>query len=337
MKSRRSTSVRDVARVSGTSLGTVSRVLNGKGAVSEEARVRVEAAILSLGYEPNAGARQIRSGRSELVGVLLPSLEVPFFGVLAQSIERHMFRNGYQSLICNTEEQEANELRYVSTLIRQQVAGIIIASVGSSENIGRLVDRDIPIIAVDRPHGQVDAVSVDHREGGRLMARHLLDLKHRRISIVGAPAHSLPIRLRVEGIREVLSDAGIDPLDVTLGKEHSFEACQSAAREIIAHNRPSAIIGTTDIAAIGAISAAHDAGLSLPRDLSVIGFDNLPFSAQCHPALTTVGQPIETLGELAAQQLLHRIDADRWTQADLSALSLSLIERASTAPPRDHG
>ncbi|MEQ9637130.1 MAG: LacI family DNA-binding transcriptional regulator [Devosia marina] len=329
---QRLASVKDVARRSGTSLGTVSRVLNGGTSVSADARERVEKAIAELGYEPNASARQMRSGRSGLVGILLPSLDVPFFGILAQALEQTLFKSGYHCLICNTEENENNEERYVSTLIGQHVDGIIAAAVVTTQNFGRLSDHGIPIVAVDRsPDGGAEnLVSVDHREGGRLMAQYLLGQGHRRIGIVGAPAHSMPITLRIEGIKEALAAQGLEPVSIALGEDHSFDACFALARGMLAQQHPTALIGTTDTAAIGAIHAAHERGLRMPQDISVIGFDNLPQSAHIYPTLTTVDQPISLLGELAAKELLNRIDPKRFAKPDLSSLSLRVIERNST-------
>lgn len=327
-------SVKDVAKLSGTSLGTVSRVLNRSASVSAKARAQVEKAIAELGYEPNAGARQMRSGRSGLVGILLPSLEVPFFGILAQALEQALFENGYHCLICNTEENEDNEKRYISTLIGQQVDGIIAAAVATTENFTRLSDQNIPIIAVDRSPDEIteNLVSVDHHEGGRLMAEHLMGLGHRQIGIIGAPTHSRPITLRIEGIKEALAAQGLEPVSLSLGEEHSFDACFALAQEVLADKQPTALIGTTDIAAIGAIHAAHERGLRIPQDISVIGFDNLPQSAHIFPTLTTVHQPISLLGTLAAKTLLNRIDPDRFAKPDLSALKLDVVERNSTGP-----
>ncbi len=326
-------SVKDVAKRSGTSLGTVSRVLNGSASVSADARERVQKAIVELGYEPNASARQMRSGRSGLVGILLPSLDVPFFGILAQALEQALFECGYHCLICNTEENESNERRYVSTLIGQNVDGIIAAAVVTTQNFGRLSDHNIPIVAVDRsPDGGDDnLVSVDHRDGGRLMAECVLGLGHRRIGIVGAPTHSMPITLRMEGIKAALAAQGLEPVGIALGEDHSFDACFALARGLLANQNPTALIGTTDIAAIGAIHAAHERGLKIPKDISVIGFDNLPQSAHIYPTLTSVDQPISLLGQLAAKKLLHRIDPKRFQSPDLSGLNLQIIERDSTA------
>lgn len=328
-------SIKDIVRLSGTSLGTVSRVLNNSGYVGKETRERVEKAIRELGYEPNAGARQIRSGRSGLVGILLPSLDVPFFGILAQSIEQALFESGYHSLICNTAESEAHEARYVATLVGQKVDGVIVVSaVSEVAHLRRLAEKGIPIVAVDRALDGLtdDLVSVDHLEGGRMMARHLLSLGHTRIAVIGAPEHSAPIVQRIAGIKEELARAGLSVTDIRLGAEQNLDLCYDLAKEVLSGpEKPTAVIGTTDIAAIGAIHAAHDLGLEVPTELSVIGFDNLPAAAHVLPRLTTIAQPIAEAGHIAAELLLHKMNPKDFAAPDLSVLQLKLVDRHSTA------
>jgi len=329
----RKAGVKDVARLSGTSLGTVSRVLNGNASVSAEARAKVEDAIAELGYQPHAGARQMRSGSSRLIGILLPSLDVPFFGILAQALEQRLFAEGYHCLICNTAESEANEMRYVSTLIGQQVDGIIAAAVLSAEHFARLDGMGIPVVAVDRTIGpDVTTIAVDHYAGGRLMAEHLLALGHRQIGVVGAPEQSSPVQERLRGIRDAMSEHGAEEPVVALGEEHNIEACGALAARVLDTCAVTALIGTTDLAAIGAIHAGHAQGLTLPKDLSVIGFDNIPQSAYVFPRLTTVEQPMAALGKAAAEAILNQIAPERFDAPDLDRLSLSVVERDSTAP-----
>lgn len=329
--------IRDIARISNTSLGTVSRVINKSGYVKDSTRERVEKAIQELGYEPNAGARQMRSGKTKLIGILLPALDVSFFGILAHTLEQRLFEKGYHSLICNTSENEEHEAKYISTLIAQNVEGIIAASVfDQTSNYSRIIQRNIPIIAIDRalPELPNNAVTVDHREGGRIMAKHLMDLGHTRIAVVGAPKHSTPIGLRVLGVNEIMAENGLVPTVIKLGDTHSFEACYDLAFDVLsAPNPPSAIIGTTDTAAIACIHAAFKLKFAVPQKLSVIGFDDLPETAFVIPQLTTVAQPIRELGRTAISQLLSLIEPKKPVSLKTYNLELKLIERDSTAPP----
>ena len=316
---------------------TVSRVINNNGYVSAETRARVEQAISDLAFTPNANARRMRSGTSLMVGVVLPALDVPFFGILAHVIEQELFRRGLQALICCTNESPDQEARYISMLLAQQVDGVLAASVlEDSTQYQRLVDAGIPIVAIDRalPGLSVLSVAADHLTGGRMMAEYLLDLGHRQFAVIGAPSHSPPVQARVQGVMERLAEAGLHA-QVVLGAAHDFDACRDLAAGILRDGslatRPTAVIGTTDIAAIGAVHAAIGLGLTVPEDVSVIGFDDLPEARYVLPALTTVAQPLREIGVQAVAQLVARMAGD---VVDLADLPLRLVVRDTTAPPR---
>jgi LacI family transcriptional regulator len=331
------TSIRDIAKQAGASVTTVSRVINNSGYVSAATRARVKQAVAALAFTPNANARRMRSGSSQMVGVVLPALDVPFFGILAHVIEQELFRCGLQSLICCTNESADQEARYVSMLLSQQVDGVLVASVQEdSTPYQRLVDAKIPIVAVDRalPGLAVQSVASDHLAGGRMMAEHLLSLGHRHFAVIGAPQHSPPVQARVQGATQRLAEAGLTA-QVVLGPTHDFDACRELAVAVLRQgsvaNRPTAVIGITDIAAIGAIHAAIGLGLSVPDDVSVIGFDDLPEARYVLPALTTVAQPLRQIGLQAVTQLVALMAGQ---VAELAALPLKLMLRDTTAPPR---
>lgn len=329
-------SIKTIAALANTSISSVSRVLNNNGYVSAEVREKVESAIRTLNYRPSSGARVLRSGRSLLVGVLLPTLDVQFFGILAHTMEQALFDLGYQTFICSTAESREHELRYIAMLLSQRVDGVIVASaVEEFAHFAEFKANKIPVVAIDRDLNglQSETVSVDHELGGRMMAEHLLALGHRRIAVVGAPAHSQSIRRRLSGITDALGQAGLRPAAVQLGEIHSFDETYRLARLVIGgEERPTAIIGTTDIAAIGAIHAAHDAGLSVPGDLSIIGFDDIPSAKFVLPRLTTVAQPIRALGRSAVVRLQRLMSGDQ-TIPDPEVPPLQLILRETTAPP----
>ncbi len=200
-------SIRTIAKIAQTSVSSVSRVLNNSGYVSPEVRHRVETAIKDLNYAPSKGARMLRGEASRMIGLMLPSIDVPFFGILANTIERELFERGYHTLICSSAENEEHEARYVAMLRAQRVEGVIVASAyGGTAHLRPLVDSGIPIIAIDRELVGIsdDVFMADHAEGGRIMTRHLIGLGHRQVAVVGAPGHSQPIQLRLEGIRAVL-------------------------------------------------------------------------------------------------------------------------------------
>lgn len=336
------TSIRHIAKLAGTSVSSVSRVLNNSGYASPELRERVETAIRTLNYTPSKGARMLRGAPSRMIGLMLPSIDVPFFGILAHAIEQELFQRGYQTLICSTAENIEHEARYISMLLSQRVDGVIVASAfGSTEHFEALREAHIPIVAIDRelPGIAGEAVMADHEEGGRLMARHLIELGHRAIGIVGAPAHSQPVQLRLRGIKEEMAERGIAPAAVVMAEEHSFAAAYPLAKQLVA-SRPemTGIIGTTDMSAIATIHAVQDHGFSVPRDYSVIGFDDLPEAAYVFPRLTTIAQPIRGVGEQAVRRLEALIDEDQVDgeprMDSLIKVSVTLIRRDSTGPVR---
>ncbi len=332
------TKIKDIAARAGASIATVSRVVNGSGYVSAEMRARIEAAVADLDYRPNAGARMMRSGNSRMVGVLLPALDVHFFGILAHTVEQALFARGYQAMICSTAESPEHEAAYISAMLAQQVDGVILAAVttdaaadraGDQAGIARLRAARVPIVAVDRALAGTETVAADHHAGGRMLAHHLLDLGHRAIGVIGAPDHSAPVQDRLAGITAELARAGLAPVAVHLGPEHSFEACRSLADALLSAVTPTALIGISDMAAIGALHAAVGRGLAVPGELSVIGFDDLPAARYTIPQLTTVAQPIRQIGQSAVDRLVALMRGE--PPPPPPDLTLTLIQRGTTA------
>lgn len=323
--------IRDIATRAGASIATVSRVINGSGYVSASMRARIETVIDEMQFRPNAGAASMRRGKSRMVGVLLPALDVKFFGILAHVIEQALFARGYHAFICCSSESPEREAAYVAAMLAQRVDGVIIASVTSDTvAAARLTAAGVPIVAVDRAIKGAVTVKADHKAGGRRMADHLLALGHRRIAVIGAPEHSTPVTERLGGVTDALAEAGLMPVAVRLGTEHSFEACRDLAVALLAEGvRADAVIGLTDLAAIGAIHALHERGIAVPADVSVIGFDDMPMARYVLPQLTTVAQPIREIGALAVEQIVRLM-----TGEPLSAVqppALSVVVRGTTA------
>jgi LacI family transcriptional regulator len=265
-----------------------------------------------------------------MVGVLLPALDVHFFGILAHTVEQALFARGYQAMICSTAESPEHEAAYVAAMLAQQVDGVILAAVTSDgAAVARLSAARVPIVAVDRALPGTPAVAADHHAGGRMLARHLLDLGHRAIGVVGAPGHSAPVQERLAGIVAELASAGLAPMATRLGPDHSFEACRSLAADLLSDGTPTALIGISDMAAIGALHAAVAHGLTVPDDLSVIGFDDLPAARYTIPQLTTVAQPIRQIGQAAVDILIALMRGD--TPPPPPSLPLTLITRGTTA------
>ncbi|MEP3640094.1 MAG: LacI family DNA-binding transcriptional regulator [Paracoccaceae bacterium] len=327
--------IKDIAQRSGAGISTVSRVLNNSGYVSSATRSRVEKAIADLGYRPNASARMMRNGRSNLIGILVPSIKVDFFARLAHRLEQALFAQGYQTLICSTAEDVGHENEYVSMLLAQQVDGAVVVSVGGDGGaFSRLKDAGIPLIALDR---QLDGLGVksvraDHFAGGQLATEHLIELGHSKISIIGAPEQSEPVRLRAAGAADACKRAALEAPQIVLGTDHSVQGCAALAQKALeTTDRPSAIVATSDIAAIGTLHAARILGIAIPHELSVTGFDDTPMAAYVFPAITTVAQPIDQIAHECIAALLNMIRAPAETDQNDVILPVVLNVRQSTA------
>lgn len=323
--------IRDIAERAGASIATVSRVVNGSGYVSPAMRAKIETVIAELQFRPNAGAALMRRGKSRMVGVLLPALDVKFFGILAHVIEQGLFSRGYHAFICCSSESAEHEAEYVAAMLAQRVDGVIIASVtpdGAAAQ--RLTAAGVPMVAVDREIAGAVSVKADHYAGGRLMADHLLGLGHRRIAVVGAPQHATPVQERLAGVTDRMAEAGLAPVAVRLGDRHQFEACIEVAASLFETGvAVDAVVGLSDIAALGAIHALHGKGIRVPDDVSVIGFDDMPMARYVIPQLTTVAQPIREIGALAVEQMVRLMTGNELSREELPALSV--VVRGTTA------
>jgi LacI family transcriptional regulator len=326
--------IKDIARESGAGLSTVSRVINKSGYVSDATRQRVEKAILDLGYRPNIGARTLRSGKSKLIGILVPSIKVDFFARLAHKLEQILFAQGYQTMICSTAEDIDHEAKYIDMLLNQKVAGVMVASVGNdSKSFKKLQEANIPILALDRQLEGIDVpfVRANHFEGGKLAAEHLISLGHKIISIIGAPDKSEPVKLRIEGATEACKNAGLPSPNIILGPKHSVWACEVIANDALnTEPRPTAIIATSDIAAIGVLHAAREKNIRIPEDLSVTGFDDTPMASYVFPPITTIAQPIEDIAKIAIQNIISLIKGSNNDINNKTMLPVNLKVRKST-------
>lgn len=326
--------IKQVASLAGVSVATVSRVVNNNGYVSPERRAAVTEAMRQLDYKPSAVARSLRRQQSMTVGVLVPSLNQPFFASLAYTIERALFANDYRMMLCSSEENASNEAAYVEMLLRQRVDGVIVAPTGQGSAIIQPLLSRVPVILVDRdlPDLLVSRVLADHFAGGQAAMRHLIGLGHRRIAIIGGPANNAAMEERTAGALNAAREAAVPPPLVQMSALSEFEMGFALAHTLLAGpNRPTAIFALTDVVAIGILHAAAELGLSLPGQLSVIGFDDIPMAAYLIPPLTTIAQPIAAIGDTAVRLLLSRLGEGNHAPHHLVRLPMQLHVRASTA------
>jgi LacI family transcriptional regulator len=328
--------IKDVARDARVSVTTVSHVVNKTRFVSDDARTRVLAAIDSLSYVPSALARSLKNNRTHTVGVMIPNNSNPYFAEIIRGIEDSCFDAGFNVILCNSDDDPHKQGRYIRVLAEKQVDGLIVLSSGGDDELGQhLRQAKMPMVLVDREVGNLsaDLVELNHEMGGWLATRHLLEQRHRRIGCITGPLALSSSAQRVKGFRRAMREAGL-PVPEKLLCQSDFTAAggHAAMLGLLAlKDRPTAVFACNDLMAFGAISAAGSAGLRLPLDISVIGFDDIALAAFCSPPLTTVAQPKQQLGALAARMLLTRIASPR-VGLQREILEPTLCVRQSTAP-----
>jgi LacI family transcriptional regulator len=328
--------IREVAESAGVSYATVSHVINNTRLVSQETRERVLTAMTALNYRPNALARSLRQGKTNTIGLVLPDSANPFFAEISRSIEDEAFKKGYSVFLCNTELDTERELFYVDVLSKKQVDGIIFVAAGDqADSLDLLLQRNMPVVMIDRnvPNVEVDAVLTDNQLGGYLATRHLLDLGHKRIACIAGPSSITPSAERFIGYRKALEEAGLlfDENLVIRGDYHAQSGMEITHSILKMNPRPTAIFALNDLMALGALRAAAEAGYSVPKDLAVIGYDDLEIARFTNPPLTTIAQPKKEVGVQAINLLVDRISRKSGPPSRL-LLAPELIIRRSTQP-----
>lgn len=327
----------DVARAAGVSISTVSHVLNGTRFVSEETKARVYRAVKELNYRPSSLARALVRQETRMIALVVPDNVNPFFAELARGIEDYGFRAGYNVILCNSDRDASKELAYLDMLISKRVDGVIYMGLDNrTETLQPLLEQSIPLVAFDQEHEAIDVVLLNNYEGGYDATRYLIELGHRRIACIGGPDPLTRSGLRVRGYEKALSEAGISPEPaLILSGDWSFRSGQEAARQFFELPvPPTAIFACNDTMAIGAMSFLQQKGLVVPRDVSVIGFDNITLSTFCTPRLTTLGTLSADVGRRLCQLLLDRINGQLPPEPQRHLVTGSLIIRDSVAPRR---
>jgi LacI family transcriptional regulator len=333
MVTRRVT-ISDVAAGAGVSVSTVSKVINDRYGVAEGTSARVRAVIAELGYQSSLVAQSLRGRRTSVIGVLATDIE-PFSVELLKGVARAVRGTTYDIVVFSDcgrrEDQSGWERRYlarVSTL----TDGVILVTPSSVD-----LSSGVPIVAVDHNEGSatLPTVDADNLRGALAATGHLIRLGHRRIGFVAGRPDLASARRREDGYREALRGAGIE-FDSTLVRIGGFapRAAAAAARELLAlEPRPTAIFAANDVSALKVIDIARSLGLSVPGELSVVGFDNVPESALSEPPLTTVDQFVQPMGEAAVEMLIRLID-DPSLEPQQLVLPTRLVVRGSTTAPR---
>jgi LacI family transcriptional regulator len=339
--------MKDVASLAGVAVGTVSNVLNHPDLVRPQTRARVEAAMEQLGFIPNASARQLRAGRGSCLGLVVLDVRNPFFTEVARGVEDYAQAEGYAVILCNSDEAEDKERRYLRVLEEQRVRGILITPVhGSAPTIKGIRDRGTPVVLLDRPGPPGHcSVAVDDRRGGELAVAHLLALGHRRIALVNGPLAIRQCADRRRGAYHAVIRAGLDPAAVLT--EISVPAMNTrcgadAADELRAlppsgAGVPTAAFCTNDLLALGLLRRLSQLGAQVPGDMAIVGYDDIDFAADSAVPLTSVRQPKYQLGQTAAQLILEEADHPAGHEHRRFVFTPELITRASSQPEAPRG
>jgi LacI family transcriptional regulator len=333
--------MKDVAEEAKVSITTVSHVINGTRYVSEELSGRVEKAMEKLKYRPNILARGLKLGKTNTIGLIVPDNSNPYFAEIARVIEDIGFDSGYSVILCNSDGDIDKEISYVDVLTAKQVDGIIfIASSSQADHLSFLTGGEVPIVVADRetPNLDVDCVLVDNFSAGYDAAKFLLGLGHRRIGCITGPSNVTPSADRVDGYRRALADHGLQEDSRLIVKgDFQFEGGKRAMQELIELSaRPTAVFVCNDVMAIAGMGVAHSMGLSIPEDLSIVGFDNIRQSSVTWPPMTTVAQPIEELARTSTELLLQGRSSPRADAKKRIVLQTKMIVRGSCRRLREH-
>jgi LacI family transcriptional regulator len=306
----------DIAKISGVSRSTVSRVINNSPNVKESVRLRVQEVVRQTGYHPHPAARSLATQRTSIIGLVIPRsvhtvFTDPYFPNLTQGVSQACTRNDYTLSLFLFHNEEDERRLFPRLGYRGFVDGIIIQSSAADEVLlAQLKDSDVPFVMAGRPltNSNVSYVDVDNVTGAHNAVRHLVHLGRRRIGTITGPLITSPGSDRFEGYKKALEDSNID-FDGALFTEGDFSESSGYfnARQLLAHG-PDALFVASDIMAIGALRAIRESGLAVPEDISIVSFDDLPAATQASPPLTTIRQPIQQMGVNLVETLLDIIE-----------------------------
>jgi DNA-binding LacI/PurR family transcriptional regulator len=304
-------SIKDIARAADVSHSTVSRALGDSPLVSAETKVRIQDLAREMGYSPDAQARSLVMGRTQTIGIVVTTITDPFIAEIVQAVESTAHDHGYSVILASSSSEPEREIAAVEMLRSKRVDGVIVASsrVGAlyQEHLDRL---GVPVVLVNSRNEERGAytfsVIVDNRHGGHLATGHLLQQGHRRIAYVTGPAGHSDNLERLAGYHQALAEAGmaLDPAVVVqgTGRVGGGERAWSVLRAL--DEPPTAAFCYNDVTAMGLLHATRQAGKSVPEDLAVVGFDDIPFARYVHPPLTTVAQPKPEMGKRAMEMVM---------------------------------
>ena len=329
-----SANLRDVARQAGVSVGTVSNVLNRPDVVSPKTLERVQKTIAELGFVPNGFARQLRSGYSRTIGLVVPDVANPFFTEVARGVEDAASKRDYAVFLCNSDESLEKENKYLSVLIQQQVRGVLITpSDSKSHQYENLRERGISVALLDTETKNASqcSVSVDDVRGGEIAIEHLASLGHREIAWVTGPETIPQVADRTAGVMRAAKIAKVEISTIRVPLMNSAQGIDAVKKILALKKLPSAIFCGNDLLAFGVMRGLLDAGIRIPEDVSLLGYDDIAFGNSAAVPLSSISQPAYQLGVTAAELLISECEESEEHAHQQIKFQPQLVVRASTA------
>jgi LacI family transcriptional regulator len=328
-----------IASNAGVHVSTVSRALDPakRHLIADPVIKAVEAAAQALGYRRDIGAAALRTGRTKLVGVILPDIANPVFGPILSGVEEALNQEGYSALVANAGRSAGRALEAAESLIARRVEGLVVATAELDDAVVALcLAERVPAVLVNRTEAttRTPAVVSDDREGMRLAIRHLVELGHTRIGHIAGPQNVSTGVWRLDGFLAAMAAERLSPEAVVTATDYTREAGRRAAKALLASHDVTAIAAANDLLALGAYAALAEAGLGCPRHVSIVGFNDMPLIDLVTPPLTSIRINPEAMGAAAGKRLLMAI-ADPQARAELQLLPPMLTLRASTARPQN--
>lgn len=325
----------DVARAAGVSTATVSRVLNNHPQVDPRLAATVRKAAKELGYRPSRVARSLRTRQSRVWALIISDIRNPFFTDMIRGVEDVAYAAGYSLILCNAEQDAAKEASYLELAIAENVGGLVLTPSGPATDLAALHEAGIPVVLADRLLATfpADSVVVDNAAGARQAVGHLAANGYRRIACITGPLTTTTGADRYSGYRQALADAGLpQPESLARVADYLETGGHSAMAELLAlDERPDAVFAANNLMTIGALHAIAEAGLRIPEDIAVIGFDDMSWTTLLQPPLTTVAQPTYDLGVETGRLLRSRLDGYTGAARKVT-LSPELRIRGSSSP-----
>ena len=328
--------IHDVAQDAGVSPTTVSRYLNNRIELPISTSARIDAAIAKLDYRPNLLAKRLSTGKTEAVGLVIPEIREPFFAELASAFEDEADRHGYTVLMSSTRSDRSREIASLNRLYDRHVDGLLMMTNNRDDGtLARLIGkrRNVVLVDEDIPGVNVPRIFVENTQGAYLATRHLIEAGHRDIAYLGGPFALFTVEERIAGFNMAMREAGLTPRPghVHIGSFSPDWACAQTLRWLASETPPTAIFASSDYLAIGAIMALQQAGIRVPEDMSLVGFDDMPLSSLLNPPLTAIRQPVEALGRQGFQTLFDLLNGRQ--PAMVTRMPVELIKRQSVAAP----